>query len=168
MFAAKRAHLGAERFGRRMLRGFGLTPARFDLMKVASDRFGIKQTELWRLLGVVRSAVSEMVAILEELGLVRRRRDELDRRTWLVSLTARGREVFERAHDALVESGEITLRVDAVLAGGMVEVDTVQQRYEYVGSSFGIAAAFGTRIPYYWDLYLWDYEDFYAWFIEQR
>src|SRR6185437_14180844 len=46
------------RFGRRMLPVWAYTRT-FDVMKAAADRFGIKQTELWRLLGGVRSAVCE-------------------------------------------------------------------------------------------------------------
>ena len=165
LFAAKRAHLGCERFGTRMLRGFGLTPARFDLMNVVSGFGGVKQSDIWRRLGVVRSAVCEMLVRLQAIGLVQRRRDTQDRRTWVVSLTARGREVFERAYEALINSGDVAVCLDSVLARRNIDVDTAARRYEYVGWLLGLGADFGARArgP---DLYWWDYEDFYAWFAD--
>ena len=148
-----------------MLRGFELTPARFDLMNVVSGFGGLKQSDVWRRLGVVRSAVCEMLATLEALGLIQRRRDPHDRRTWKVSLTARGRTVFERAYAGLINSGDIAVCLDAVLARRDFDADTTQRRYEYVSLSLGLGADFGARArgP---DLYWWDYEDFYAWFAD--
>jgi DNA-binding MarR family transcriptional regulator len=166
LFAVKRAHLGGERFGRRMLRQFGLTPARFDLMNAASGASGVTQSVLWRRLGVVRSAVCEMISALAGLGLVERRRDLLDRRTCLVRLTARGRDLFERAYAALIESGDVTVAIDRVLASHIVEIDPTAIRYEFVGRSFAIADAFSRGRASNWDPYGWNFEDFYHWFVE--
>ena len=148
-----------------MLRSFGLTPARFDLMNALSMAPDVTQSELRRRLGVVRSAVCEMLAVLESLGLVRRTRDSEDRRTWVVRLTARGRELLDRAYGDLIDSGDVPVYVDALLSGGMPEIDTSQVRYEYVGHSLGLGAKLGNAVsgP---DLYWWDFEDFYAWFAD--
>ncbi len=148
-----------------MLRGFELTPARFDLMNVVSGFGGLKQSDVWRRLGVVRSAVCEMLAALEALGWIERRRDSQDRRTWRLSLTAQGRAVFERAYAALINSGDVVVCLDAVLARRNFDADTTRGRYEYVSRSLGLGADFGARVrgP---DLYWWDYEDFYGWFAD--
>ena len=63
MFEVKGAHLAMQGFGRRMLRRFGLTPARFDLMNAVAAR-GMKQSDLWKRLNVVRSVICEMLRSL--------------------------------------------------------------------------------------------------------
>lgn len=159
IFATKRAHLAGQRFGRVVLKGFALTPARFDLMfLLRGASVGVRQCELWRKLGVVRSAVSELVSVLVRVGFVRRWRDANDRRTWVVLLTQRGKEVFDRAHARWVDSGDVTVLVDAAMCGRAVEIDATYERYERVGKCLAFAAALGTVGG---DLYLWDYEDFY-------
>ncbi len=120
LFELKRGQLSAARFARRALREFELTPARFDLMNAIGAR-GARQCDLWRRLNVVRSVVSEMVGALLELQWVKRVR-AADGRTWLVSLTRRGREVFERAYARWVESGDVAVHVDAVLVESPLRV----------------------------------------------
>src|SRR5579885_110792 len=88
MFHVKAAHLAAQRVGRSLVRKYGLTPARFDLLNALRGK-GMRQCDLWRRLNVVRSVVSEMIAALLELRWVKRVR-AADGRTWLVQLTQRG------------------------------------------------------------------------------
>lgn len=45
-------------------------------------------------LGVVRSAVTQLVDRLEERGIVERVRSDIDRRVWLITLTETGDAVF--------------------------------------------------------------------------
>ena len=153
--------MAAQRQGRLMLRGTGLTPARFDLMHAVGHR-GMKQSDLWRRLNVVRSVVCEMVRALERLGWVERRRSESDARTWIVRLTPRGREIFERAYDFAVEGGDATACFDLALAEGHVEVDSLALRTEHIQRCNALMSAFGTRNWFRGpDLYLWDPEDYY-------
>jgi DNA-binding MarR family transcriptional regulator len=161
-FRVKAGHLASQRFGRRLLRASGLTPARFDLMH-AIGRRGAKQSDLWKRLNVVRSVISEMLRALGKLGWIARVRAP-DSRTWLVRLTRRGRETFERAYDEWVDSGIVKVRVDAALCEGHVELDAEAKRVEVILASRTLDAAF-RAIPRFRgpDLYFWDPADYYGW-----
>jgi len=162
IFSNKRAHLAGQRLVRALLKGSELTPARFDLMLALRHAgIGLKQSALWRQLGVVRSVVSEMLSALVRVGFVRRDRAAHDRRTWLVRLTKLGRDVFDRAHAECVDSGLATCHVDAAICDRDVEADAMHERYVRVGKSLAFAAALGIpRVPRD-ELYWWDYESFY-------
>src|SRR5678815_1773762 len=101
-FSMKRAHLGAERLGRNALKEFELTPARFDLLNTIVDCEAsgglMTQAELWKRLGVVRSAVCEMVKELVEKKILTRYR-AADSRTWIVKLTELAKKLQKAAYD---------------------------------------------------------------------
>jgi len=161
-FSMKRAHLGGERMGRKLLEGYGLTPTRFDVLNTLADaRKAMKQSELWKRLGVVRSAVCEMVKVLERLAFITRKRAK-DSRTWLIRLTKRGREFARRAYDGLVNEGEATGYVDKIITCDQLDGDAVSRRYHLAGLFFAIGAQLGNRVRRNADLYPWDIEDFYA------
>lgn len=92
-FAVKAANLRSMSFQRRVARGLGITPARFDLLWAVKGSGG-KQDALARCLAVSRSNVGRMVRALERLGWVTRRRD-VDRRKRVISLTERATELLE-------------------------------------------------------------------------
>ncbi len=106
-FQIKRAHHRVIALGRQVLRKFALTPARFDLLGIVYKRWMFQkrlydapaQTDLCRLLGVTAPTVSRMVRSLEVLGIVRRFRNPVDRRTKQVALTDEGLELFRKAHE---------------------------------------------------------------------
>ena len=105
LFGLKRGYYGALRWARRVLAGFGLTPARFDLMFVVAENGWHLQSELRRILGVAGATVSRMLKSLEELGLVERERAVHDEREKVVFLSEKGREAVERAAMATMASG---------------------------------------------------------------
>jgi DNA-binding MarR family transcriptional regulator len=161
-FSMKRAHLGGERMGRALLDGYGLTPARFDLLNTIADcAKPMKQSELWKRLGVVRSAVCEMLKVLEKLAFVTRRRAK-DSRTWIVELTKRGREFAKRAYDGLINEGEATGYVDKIITCDQIEGDPVSRRHTLTGFFFEIGRMLGNRVRRNADLYPWNIEEFYA------
>jgi DNA-binding MarR family transcriptional regulator len=119
-FGLKRAFHGTLRITRRLLARLGLTAARFDLLYALPHGrrdagSGMLQSQLRRELGVSRPTVSRMLASLEELGLVRRERDRLDRRQLSVKLTDRGRGLIRRAARIFIRSGLAQLAVDTAL-----------------------------------------------------
>jgi DNA-binding MarR family transcriptional regulator len=129
-FALKRAHQSTLNLTRRTLRALGLTAARFDMLYVLMRsrecravvpedtlRFnpGYRQTRLVRKLGVSRATVSRMLASLEELGFVVRRRCDSDRRQLRILLTELGRSMIRTADEVLRRSGWAQLTVDSVL-----------------------------------------------------
>jgi DNA-binding MarR family transcriptional regulator len=109
-FSLKRAYHGSLRVGRRALvpiRCEGLTPARLDMLRALEGDDFLPQRELQRILGVTKTTVSRMVRALEELGYVKRDRDEADRRCIFVWLTERGCDCLYRVKKALIASGKI-------------------------------------------------------------
>jgi DNA-binding MarR family transcriptional regulator len=162
IFEVKGAHLALQRVGRLFLREHGLTPARFDLMHALGQK-GIKQSDLWRRLNVVRSVVCEMVRALQALSWVKRVR-AADGRTWLVMLTRRGREVFERAYACCVETGDVNAAVDGALADGDVQVDVMRYREAPIPMCRSVQCMF-RKTPWFRgpDLYVVDVEDYCWW-----
>ncbi|MBC7018091.1 MarR family winged helix-turn-helix transcriptional regulator, partial [Salmonella enterica] len=96
-FSIKRVHLRVIEIGKGMLAEFGLTPARFDMLRVvlAHEPHGLLQSRLRALLGVSGATVSRMLKALEELGFVTRTPFHRDRRNLLIELTSDGWNVLD-------------------------------------------------------------------------
>ncbi|MBA3477025.1 MAG: MarR family transcriptional regulator [Lautropia sp.] len=81
---------------RRLRERFGISLARFDYMaQLYRFRLGLKMRVLSRYLMVTGSNVTGLTDELEREGLVARAANPDDRRAWIVSLTPKGRRVFE-------------------------------------------------------------------------
>jgi len=116
-FGLKRAYHGVLRITRWPLACHGLTAARFDLMQVLTlHPNGWWQSKLRRKLGVSATTVSRMVRSLEQLGLLRRKRDQDEKRQLLLTLTRLGRRTIRIAYDSFVERKAAQLAVDSALA----------------------------------------------------
>lgn len=100
-FSVKRVHLRIVEVSKQLVRRFGLTPARFDLLRVieAHEPHPVSQSKICTLLGVSAATVSRMLIALEKLGFIERRASKLDARNLLVSLTSDG---FNRLDEAIV------------------------------------------------------------------
>ncbi len=160
MFETKATHLAVQRVGRRLLQRYGITPARFDLMN-AVGLDGLRQSDLWKRLNVVRSAVSEMVRALEAIDWIKRVR-AADSRTWLVMLTRKGRDIFRRAFDECVENGDTAVLMDYGLAQTHIDVDSQRAREEYLFYATNISSSFRTTPWFRGDsLYCDDPEEYY-------
>jgi len=83
---------------RKRLRGaFGMTLARFDyLAQLHRHPDGLRMSALSRFLMVTGGNVTGLTDELEKDGLVQREAEPGDRRSWRLSLTPKGRKVFER------------------------------------------------------------------------
>jgi len=164
LFEMKKAHLAGARFARTLLKPFGkkLTPARFNLMYALHGK-PMRQSDLWKLLGVVRSVVSEMLDSLHKLGWVKAIR-AADGRTRLISLTRFGRMLIDVAYKHCVLSGDMPLEVDRAL-----EQDGEKPRAEkYNGARIAVRLTeyFGWVLDGAGDLYVWDpaeYQDLFDW-----
>ena len=161
-YSMKRAHLGGQRLGRFLLEPFeqfGLTPARFDMMKTIYEcEEMLSQANLVKRLGVVRSAVSDMVKVLVELRLLKKFR-AADGRTFIVQLTDVGKMLIKKACDELLETGEATARVDNLISQRNMTMD---ERHQLTERFFDIGARLGNDAWANRDLYWWDLEDLYA------
>jgi DNA-binding MarR family transcriptional regulator len=115
-FGLKRAHHATLGLTRHALKRMGLTAARFDMLfALKQSRLGMLQSRLRRLLGVSRTTVSRMLASLEQLGFLTRKRSWSDRRTHDVNLTPHGRATITLAHRRFTRSGWAQLAVDSAL-----------------------------------------------------
>ena len=113
-FGVKRAHLAVNWWALRKLKEFGITPARFDLMRlVFSRRHRWAQSELRRQLGVARATISRMVRALIKLGWMVRERNAFDRRTLDCVLTEEGRRVVATVMSTLIWPRVVAQAVDA-------------------------------------------------------
>jgi DNA-binding MarR family transcriptional regulator len=152
-FSVKRAHHSVLKFSRRALAGFGITPARFDLLFAVADAGdGITQRALRMILGVARSTISEMLGALERIGLVERS-ECFDGRTRAVALTKRGRALFRSVSDQLLDSGFVSVTVDGIVSGGDAAVDPYPERSTVMRYCALLRSAFGdfaTRELYAW------------------
>jgi DNA-binding MarR family transcriptional regulator len=164
-FSMKRAHLGWERLGRRLLKPEGLTPARFDLLNTIVDCEAsgelMTQAELWKRLGVVRSAVCEMVKALVEAKILKRYRETPKARTWIVTLTELGKKLQKSAYDDLNNNGIATQWADSLMTDRQ-DIDPMPIRYEWTSKFFSMGADLGNRVRRNGDLYCWDIEELYA------
>src|SRR5215470_11032742 len=154
-FSMKRAHLGGQRLGRSLLEPFekfGLTPARFDMMKTIFEcEEMLSQAKLVQRLGVVRSAVSDMVKVLVELKLLTKFR-AADGRTFIVQLTEFGRALIEKACDELMNNGEASAYVDNVITDDFNR-DPMGRRHDWTSWFFYIGRKLGNDATANRDLY---------------
>jgi DNA-binding MarR family transcriptional regulator len=160
LFEMKKAHLAGARFGRVLLKPFGkaLTPARFNMMLALYER-PMRQNDLWKLLGVVRSVVSEMLDSLSELNWVKAIR-AADGRTRLISLTRFGRKLFESAHAHCILSGNMPLEVSRALEGRRGKDKPASERYTGARIAVKLVEYFGWVLEGASDLYVWNPADY--------
>ena len=81
----------------------GLEVAHYDVLANVSRDEGLSQQVLARRLLVAKSNVSALTSVLERRGYIQRTRHQSDARVRLVSLTAEGRRVTQRAMKAHAE-----------------------------------------------------------------
>ncbi len=160
LFEMKKAHLAGARFGRQLLKPFGksLTPARFNLMLALYEK-PMRQCDLWKLLGVVRSVVSEMLESLHDLKWVKAIR-AADGRTRLISLTPFARKFFELAFKHCILSGDMPLEVDRALAGPREREKPEAERYKGALIATTLTKYFGWWLEGASALYVWDPADY--------
>ena len=91
-YSLRRAQLAMFASFDEATRGKKLTPPRFTALVVIGANPGLSQSLLGRVLGIARSGAMLMTDLLEERGLVERRRRPNDGRAWGLHLTRRGEQ----------------------------------------------------------------------------
>ncbi len=79
---------------------FGVTQVQLGTLFVIKEVPGLDAMDLSRLIALDRSTVGDVVARLEQRGLVERRRGDSDRRTKLIHLTAAGETLVRDVAEA--------------------------------------------------------------------
>ena len=95
-----------------VVKGSGLSPAQMHTIEVIGHQQNMRMKELATRLGVTTGTLTVAIDKLEKKGLVERKPHESDRRSWLVGLTAKGREVYsqhDRFHNDFTEEISIGL-----------------------------------------------------------
>ncbi|MEV4364990.1 MarR family winged helix-turn-helix transcriptional regulator [Nonomuraea sp. NPDC049625] len=87
-----------------------VTPQQAQLLCVLTSGDGVGMTDLSRLLHLEKPSLTGLVDRAERRGLVRRVRDDADRRACRVELTPEGEDLAVRVH------GEIVSRLEALAA----------------------------------------------------
>ena len=78
------------------LAGTELTPRQFVVLATVADADGANQATIVELTGIDRSSIAELVKRLVDRGVLRRRRSRRDTRSYVVTLTAAGRQSLRR------------------------------------------------------------------------
>ncbi|MDM0012733.1 MarR family transcriptional regulator [Variovorax sp. J22P168] len=111
---------------KRLRERFGITLARFDYMaQLYRYRDGLKMRVLSRYLMVTGGNVTGLTDELEREGVVSRTPSPDDRRSWIVSLTAKGRRNFEAM------AAEHEQWIHEMFAG--LDLKTVRQLHSQLG-----------------------------------
>jgi len=97
-----------------ILAGHGVHPMHFGMLVVLETEGAISQRELARRTGVDPSTLVGRLDVLEERGLVERKRCEHDRRSNLLTLTDAGRTMLEELRE---EAEQMRARFFAPLTG---------------------------------------------------
>ncbi len=79
------------------LRGLNLRPGQFAVLVLIDQNPGASQSSVSAALGIQKANFVATIADLEARGLVKRRKSDLDGRTYSLGLTARGRALLQHA-----------------------------------------------------------------------
>lgn len=81
-----------------VVKGSGLSPAQMHAIEIIGQEKSLRMKELAEHLGVTTGSLTVMVDRLEQKGFLERRPHESDRRSFLVTLTDKGRKHFKKHH----------------------------------------------------------------------
>ncbi|HZZ63177.1 MAG TPA: MarR family transcriptional regulator [Roseiarcus sp.] len=105
------------------LRPYGLDYPRWRVLAVLQESPRATMGRLAELTSVDRTTLTRTLGLMEKVGLVERRERESDRRSLAISLTAKGRRLFERILPLAL------LETDRALTGfSSEEIDALRER----------------------------------------
>jgi DNA-binding MarR family transcriptional regulator len=111
LYLLKQVELAARARLDDIVRPLGLTALQYTALSVLERQDGMTSAQLARNSFVTAQSMADMIGILEDRGLIERRRDQADRRRLVVSLTADGRALLDRCRP------QVTALEAAMLAG---------------------------------------------------
>ena len=91
--------------------GFDVTSVQYSIMSVIAFRPGMDQSQISEEVGVDRATLANVVARLEDSGLLKRITSRLDRRQKLLSLTPRGKALLNRMHEPVARAHARTIEM---------------------------------------------------------
>jgi MarR family transcriptional regulator, temperature-dependent positive regulator of motility len=78
-----------------------ITPRQFAILAAVAAKEGLSQTDIGEATGIDRSTLADIVRRMHDKGYLRRDREKSDARSYAVSLTAKGRDLLEKATPAI-------------------------------------------------------------------
>jgi DNA-binding MarR family transcriptional regulator len=99
-FLLSKLGLATSRRFAQAMEPLGLDPRQFAVITVLGAHDGVAQQELADRLRIHPSSMVAVIDDCESAGLLERRRDPADRRRYAIHLTAKGRSLRTRAHQA--------------------------------------------------------------------
>ncbi len=105
------------------LKSAGITLRQFALLAALSGNDGVSQSDLVNATGIDRSTLADMVARMEDGGLIKRASSKTDARAKSVSLTAKGKKAFDKAAPAVAKADDALfaalpkMKQDALMSG---------------------------------------------------
>ena len=100
-YIVRRAQLWMVQDFRRALKGLGITPAQFSVLRVIAANPGISQVRVAEALAIERARLVQMIDSLEVAGHVERTRSATDRRSHALRLTESGAVLVVRSRGPL-------------------------------------------------------------------
>lgn len=97
----------------------GLSPAQMHTIEIIGHSGSLRMKELAAKTGVTTGTLTVMIDRLEQQGLLQRQPHATDRRSWLVALTDKGRQLFREHH-------QYHLRLTAELTAGLSPEEEAQ------------------------------------------
>lgn len=102
-FLVRRAQLWVFKDVRRRLARFDIGPAQYSVLTVVNANPGINQNAVAEALTIERASIGRLVERLEEQGYVSRLPSTVDRRSYVLHLTANGRKTVVRMKSIVYE-----------------------------------------------------------------
>ena len=120
----------------------GLNVSQIKMLHLIFHRPGISQTLAAERMGVTTASISASVRVLEEQGLIERRRDSQDARVMLLHLAPSGEQLFERISGTFIntcadllsalprdEQGQLVERFETLLTVNHIGFDSAKLSY---------------------------------------
>jgi len=120
-FLVRDSHLQFARALRARLKPHKVTPGQWFFLRALWEEEGLSQRELSRRVGTTEPTTVSALRLLERNGLIRRRRNDNDRRTINVFLTENGSELKQ-------ELLPYALEVNSVATAGLSPAEMAQLR----------------------------------------
>jgi MarR family 2-MHQ and catechol resistance regulon transcriptional repressor len=94
-----------ERISSDHVRQSGLTHAQFDIIATLGNTPGMSYKELGDKTLITKGTLTGVIERLEQKGLVERQRNDCDKRSFFVRLTAEGEDVFRTVFPKVIAQG---------------------------------------------------------------
>lgn len=111
LYVMKQVELAVRARLDEIFRPIGMTALQYTALTVLEHRPGLSSAQLARNSFVTSQTMADMVATLEQHGLVERYRDTRDRRRLVVALTGKGHDLLDRYR------AEVAVLEEQMLAG---------------------------------------------------